>query len=57
MKHKHKKWHKKYMSIIKKRAGLSNDEARSCIEAGMADFDYSSDPKDAALDELSYWVR
>ena len=55
MKEEHKKWHKKYMSIIKKKAGLSSDEARVWLEAGMADFDYEDDPKNVVEDELSYW--
>ena len=52
---KQKEWHKKYKDTIKARAGLSNKEARMCLEAAMPDVDYEDDPVDAVEDELSYW--
>lgn len=49
-------WHNKYMARIMERTKCDADFAKATLEAGMDNFDYTDDPKDAADEELSYWT-
>jgi hypothetical protein len=47
------KWREAYIQRLVDR-GVMHQEAVECYEAGD-DYDYASDPEDAADEELSYW--
>lgn len=49
-------WHRAYMDRLIEAGGLTESEAKEALEAGMADFDYSDDPGDAATEEMTYWT-
>lgn len=48
-------WHKKYMARMIDRAGLSEEQAKYALDAGMGEYDYSDSPEGAADMEMSYW--
>ena len=48
-------WRRIYMDTMIKHAGLDEEQAADAFAAGESDYDYSEDPEQAALDEMSYW--
>jgi hypothetical protein len=48
-------WHTKYKNTMMAK-GVTNEEADDALQAGMGEFDYSEDPEEAALEEMSYWT-
>lgn len=50
-----KKWHDKFVFQLVSR-GLDQEEALDTLDGNMGDYDYESDPEDAADEELSYWT-
>jgi hypothetical protein len=46
-------WRAIYIATMVKHAGLTEQEATDCCDAG--DCDLTDDPEQAALSELSYW--
>lgn len=49
-------WHRKYKDCMIASAGLTEEEAQACLDAGMGEYDYSEDPEESALMEMSYWT-
>jgi hypothetical protein len=48
-------WHKAYMERLIEVTKCPVGFAQEALDAGMDDFDYEDDPKDAADLEISYW--
>lgn len=48
-------WHRRYMDRLIAVAGLTEEQAQECLDAGMSEYDYSDSAEDAADDEMSYW--
>lgn len=48
-------WRRIYMDTMIKHAGLDEEQASDAFAAGESDYDYSEDPEQSALDEMSYW--
>lgn len=48
-------WHRKYKDCMIAE-GLTEEEAQNALDAGMGEYDYSDDPEEAALMEMSYWT-
>ena len=48
-------WQAKYVLRMVER-GIDQADAWACCEAGASDHDYTSDPRDAADDEMSIWT-
>ncbi len=51
-----KEWHDKYRARMKEMLICDDKFAEETLQAGMGDYDYESDPVDAADEELSYWI-
>ena len=49
-----KAWKERYINQLIKR-GLGKEFAKETYYAGYDDYDFLSDPEDAADEELSYW--
>lgn len=49
-------WHTKYKKCMMETAKLTDAEAQAALDAGMGEYDYSDDPEEAALEEMSYWT-
>ena len=48
-------WMAKYVIHMVVEHGIDAEDAWACCRSGEYDHDYSSDPRDAAEDEMSYW--
>jgi len=48
-------WHKRYKEYMLE-LGVPEKEAEAALQAGRGNYDYASDPKMSASDELSYWA-
>ncbi len=48
-------WRAAYIAAMMKHAHLTEQEATDCFEAGNGGYDFSEDPEQSALDEISYW--
>jgi len=48
-------WHRRYKDRLIQCGGLTEDQAEASLQAGMGEYDYEVDPKDAADDDMSYW--
>ena len=48
-------WCEIYKATIKEGLECDDDTAQGVLEAGLDDFDYEEDPKEAAYNELSCW--
>ena len=51
---KAQEWHEKYKQTFINH-GVGEDFAETCLQAGIGEYDYTDDPVDYALDELSCW--
>jgi hypothetical protein len=47
-------WRRIYMDTMIKHAGLTEDQAVDCFNA-VDDYDYTEDPEQSAMDEMTYW--
>lgn len=49
-------WHRKYADRLIERGGLTEEQALDALDANIDDLDYSTDPVEAADEEMSYWA-
>lgn len=48
-------WHEIYINTLIEHGGFTRKEAEENVAAGQP-FDYEFDPKDAAWEEIGYWI-